>query len=344
MTHMSAGLRTLVGATGDVTATGYLAAMATEWSWEPGSLTTRAEVAREFGGAIYGGIEPSNTTPNVMIYSDPSAGATHGYRFDGWAEDGCYYYTGAGQREDQSEGYRGNRAILQHKRDGRSLRVFEAVAGPGKRRGGKLQRYIGEFEVDDRAPVRRQDAPDTDGNPRTVLVFKLRPLNTTPQASHSVLAPEPADAPSAQFVPPEANVVSAFTVGGVAPQTAERREAALMAQLEAQLRSSGRDVGRLRITVPQSTTILLTDTYDRSGQVLYEVKANSTRQSVREAIAQLLDYQRFVDHAVACSVVLPVVPSTDLHELINLVGFDLVTPTDRGLARVDATGERHSLR
>ena len=80
------------------------------------------------------------------------------------------------------------------------------------------------------------------------------------------------------------------------------------------------------------------------GTRLYLRRYWEHERSVREAIAQLLDYQRFVDHAVACAVVLPVVPSTDLHELITLVGFDLVTPTDRGLARVDATGERHGLR
>jgi hypothetical protein len=52
------------------------------------------------------------------------------------------------------------------------------------------------------------------------------------------------------------------------------------------------------------------------------------QQAVREAIAQLLDYRRFL-RPIECAVVLPVRPANDLADLIALCGFALVVP-ERG--------------
>jgi hypothetical protein len=41
-----------------------------QWDIEPGTIVTRTAVAERYGGATQGGIQPSSTTPNVMIYSD----------------------------------------------------------------------------------------------------------------------------------------------------------------------------------------------------------------------------------------------------------------------------------
>lgn len=71
--------------------------MAAEWELEVGDLTNRREVMERYGGSRFGGIEPSNRTPNVLIYSDPQQGTQHGYNYDGWDPDvssSVYYYTG----------------------------------------------------------------------------------------------------------------------------------------------------------------------------------------------------------------------------------------------------------
>jgi hypothetical protein len=145
-----------------------------EWEFEIGDLTTRREVMERYGGSRFGGIEPSNKTPNVLIYSDPQQGTQHGYNYDGWDPDPAspiYYYTGEGQRGDQNPESKGNGAILRHLDTGRSLRLFEA-AGPN-RGGGKPQLYVGEFHVDPADPWRYREAPDRDGKIRNVVVFKL---------------------------------------------------------------------------------------------------------------------------------------------------------------------------
>lgn len=74
--------------------------MADEWTLKPGDEIERKLLQEEHGGRTQGGIGPSNKSPNVFVFSDPVAGEQHGY-FDGWRDDGCFHYTGEGQRGDQ---------------------------------------------------------------------------------------------------------------------------------------------------------------------------------------------------------------------------------------------------
>ncbi|KUG53617.1 hypothetical protein AVL62_02215 [Serinicoccus chungangensis] len=148
--------------------------MTAEWALEVGDLTNRREMMERYGGSRFGGIEPSNRSPNVLIYSDPKQGIQHGYNYDGWdpdADSPFFYYTGEGQRGDQNPESKGNRAILRHLETGPALRLFEA-AGPN-RGGGKPQLYIGEFHIDPVDPWRFREAPDRDGLMRQVVVHKL---------------------------------------------------------------------------------------------------------------------------------------------------------------------------
>ena len=110
-----------------------------------------------------------------MVYSDPSQGEQYGYQYDEWLDDesGTFLYTGEGRVGDQTLSD-GNRAILEHVRDGRVLRVFFTLAGSAQP-GGKLQRYVGAFRVDPKAPYEWRTAPDTEGNARKVVVFRLLP-------------------------------------------------------------------------------------------------------------------------------------------------------------------------
>lgn len=94
------------------------------WTLTPGASIKRRELHQLFGGGWQGGISPSAISPNVFIFSDPDSGERHGY-FDTWKDDGCFHYTGEGQRGDQ-EMVRGNRAILDASKEGRALRVFFA--------------------------------------------------------------------------------------------------------------------------------------------------------------------------------------------------------------------------
>lgn len=129
------------------------------WSLIPREFLSREFRRQEFGGALYGGIEPSAKTPNVFIYSDPHRGETIGYIYDGWNEDQTIFlYTGEGKMGDQRL-TDGNKAIANHKADGRSLRLFVAD-GVIEGSRAKNQRYVGEFEIDEELPYYMAEAPD----------------------------------------------------------------------------------------------------------------------------------------------------------------------------------------
>lgn len=294
-----------------------------------GAVVRRTDVAKWYGGGIQGGIIPSNISSTVMIYTDPAVGEGHGYKFDGWA-DGAFFYTGAGQEGDQVL-TRVNGAILGHRAAGRSLHVFEAMPGQGlKPAGGKLQRYCGEFALDDQNPYRREEAPDRNGDMRSVVVFKLVPIGHVIDTMNAGRADEPTSGVEVIREPVESNEIKSFERRGTMSHTAHRREAELMARLESHLDGLGREVCRLRIKLPDSSTELLTDTFDVSRGDLYEVKASSTRENMRMAVGQLIDYARYVPEVKARLVVMPVEPTADLIDLAHAAGIAVVWPEGAG--------------
>lgn len=323
------------------------------WTIPIGTVTTRSEIKEQYGGSIYGGIEPSRTTPNILIYTDPSEGEANGYNYDEWVgSDGrVFCYTGEGLRGDQ-ELKDGNKAILEHARTGRTLRLFEAL-DKKKRPGGKRQRYVGAFRVDESAPYRREPAPDIDRRQRTVLVFRLLRDDVVatpafPSASDHAQPPTPPalvntpgagpSAPSIErpedylaerssanieLVASERNVVTEYEMVPRTGSIAMREEAALVRDFEAWLRSQRHEVMRVRIRIPGESHTLVTDAFDVTAGTLYEAKSGTDRATVRLGIGQLLDYLRFVPGATG-ALLLPSEPSDDLKSLIKACGIGVV--------------------
>ena len=203
-----------------------------DWDLAAGAHLSRSERKARFGGALYGGIEPSAISPNVFLYSDPSRGEVYGYNYDGWADDGLFLYTGEGREGDQPMSH-GNRAILQHREQGRAIRLFIAdgqVAGTGQRQ----QQYVGEFEIDQNEPFSLEDAPDENGEDRTVFVFRLRPVGKTArrEEDNSTYSDVGVVASSSR-VPFEKNAEASFDVSARDGTTATRREGELVDRYKA---------------------------------------------------------------------------------------------------------------
>jgi hypothetical protein len=74
-------------------------ALSASWGLAPGDPIKRTTLHERFGGSGRGGMAPSASTPNVLIFTDPKVGNQHGY-YDGWVAD-VFHYTGWGQRGDQ---------------------------------------------------------------------------------------------------------------------------------------------------------------------------------------------------------------------------------------------------
>ncbi|MFD4505529.1 hypothetical protein [Streptomyces sp. NPDC058457] len=147
----------------------------------PGDIVTRADISKVFGNSRQGGICASIEKRSVNLFSDPSVGEKLGY-YDGWlAEDDelgpVFEYTGAGKSGNQTfEGLvgTGNRAVLQHAIQERTLRVFVQV-GKKPHSDTKTHEYLGEFTLDQLEPYVWRRAPSEDGPDRDVIVFRLRP-------------------------------------------------------------------------------------------------------------------------------------------------------------------------
>lgn len=126
------------------------------------------DIHNRFGGQRQYGISTPSGHALIFLFSG-SSGMQHGY-FDYYDEDGVFHYFGEGQRGDMRM-VRGNRAVRDHLKSGRRLLVFKSL-------GGGRQRFVGEFlyESHDIVPGH----PDSDGQPRNAIVFRLRAVHDDP--------------------------------------------------------------------------------------------------------------------------------------------------------------------
>lgn len=302
---------------------------------------------RVYGGSRYEGICPCVEKNSILLYSDEKAGAKYGYK-DGWvsgedeevgdselagaeAPNLIFEYTGAGQRGHQTFlGQTGSRnaAVLRHAEQGRTLRLFIA-AGKVKNSNEKLHRYIGTFKLDEQQPYVVRVAPDEDSQQRRVIVFRLQPTGPIAFNPADRIAPAattqawlvPADITTAKVVEPERTKNRTGYRSATPATDIERREATLSDLLEAYLTEQGHKVGRVDIRVKGTTSRLITDLYDASTHVLYELKGSAKREAVRMALGQLLDYRRHIElnqHAgrPRIAAVFPTRPSDDLCNLL----------------------------
>jgi hypothetical protein len=75
----------------------------------------------------------------------------------------------------------------------------------------------------------------------------------------------------------------------------ERREAALVGRYKEHLKSEDHVVSRLRVVPAGESHPIYSDLWDETARELIEAKGSVTRDQLRLAVGQLLDYGRFVD-------------------------------------------------
>lgn len=301
-----------------------------EWDLEPGDVTTRSELHKRYGGATQGGIEPSNSTPNIFVFSDLKSGASHGYKYDRWEGD-VFHYTGQGKVGDQL--YQGrNLSLMRHKETDRKVRVFQAN-GMVKGTQTVSQVYLGEFKVDPELTHVERDAPDDNGDNRTVIVFRLVPLgkHSRPAQVENPKGPGQVrpEVSAPTVVPIEVTRVTEFSIGPSESRVGTKRESDLVNRYVEVLRANGSEVTGYHIPVADQPYPLRVDIYDHTNQDIIEAKSSSSREHVRSAIGQLLDYRRYVSHK-RISVLLPKKPREDLLDLLSTEGIDCVFESSAG--------------
>jgi hypothetical protein len=316
---------------------GTVAGMADSWDLVPGDYLTRKERSARFGGATMGGIQPSARTPNVFVYSDPTEGHQNGYIFDGWSADRTVFlYTGEGRTGDQSM-LGGNNQILHHRAHNRVLRLFVAD-GKIKGSGTKNQLYIGAFELDRDVPYVQELAPDADRIERTVIVFRLRPIEDP--LVRDIDASETGDVQpktEAQLVGLEMVTRSSYKRASQEEAIAAKREDDLVKRYASSMGAAGADLRRWKVRPAGTLLTLYTDPYHEVSRELYEAKASSKRENIRMALGQILDYERWISpQPLKRTVLVPSRPSLDLIELLHSYGVGVVfEESDGNFERLD---------
>ncbi|MGW2484956.1 restriction endonuclease [Streptomyces sp. NPDC001571] len=300
----------------------------TEWGVKEGERLKRGALHEVYGGRRQGGIGPSRVTNNVLLFTDSSKGRQHGY-FDGWGDDGCYHYAGEGQSGDQRM-TQGNLSILNHQKDGRALRLFQAV-------GNATVEYVGQFVLAEENPWYRTDAPDTEGELRSVIMFRLEPVDAA-RHKGARLPHTPAPQPSVTEVDVEQqHTERALVDPSREPYEAERREAALVRDYIEHLRATGHEVVRHKILPSGVLKALYTDIYDATDRVLIEAKGTIHRDAIRTAIGQLFDYRRHIDPQPRdLALLVPARPEDDLLDLCASVEIKVIWPEGESYVQTSA--------
>jgi 5-methylcytosine-specific restriction protein A len=126
----------------------------------------RADIHAIYGGQQQGGIATPVRVPAIFLFTGHGA-QKHGYA-DEFLPDGSFRYTGEGQVGDMQM-RKGNLAIATHAANGKDILVFRKSASR------QPVEYVGQF-VCAGWDIERQ--PDTEGNERDAIVFRLVRLET----------------------------------------------------------------------------------------------------------------------------------------------------------------------
>lgn len=106
----------------------------------------------------------------------------------------------------------------------------------------------------------------------------------------------------------------------------EHREAALVKRYQAHLR---RPLRVKSIALPSGER-LVTDGFDEAQNRLIEAKASVSRQDIRMAIGQLLDYRRHLKPRPSLTLLMPERPSEDLVVLLRGLKIEIVVESRKG--------------
>lgn len=124
-----------------------------------------------------------------------------------------------------------------------------------------------------------------------------------------------------RFGPIEASSLDGFDVPGSPAQVHRRQEAALVRRY---CESLGAGAGSLAGATIDVAGGLRVDLFDRANNTLIEAKPNSSRETIRLLLGQLLDYVRYFDPSPRLVALLPERPVDDLVDLLTSHGITLI--------------------
>lgn len=299
---------------------GFIERVHPAFPYQHGEKILRKDLHKLLGGSVQGGICPSKKG-SILLFSDPKVSEEFGYH-DGWS-DSCFLYFGSGQEGDM-EFSKDNKALLNHKEEGRKIHLFMGSKGEVT--------YENEFILDPANPYELIENQDKNGEDRIAIVFRLKPANkyssSLPQTNveiHEQTVVEDSDV--------EVYGTKTFETRGVSHGKGERTESKLMAKyiLFREKNNLSKLTSKIiKIQGDSKNQMLKVDGWIEDEQMLIEAKSKCTRNQIRLAIGQLYDYKRFVNPKKMVLLV-PNKPKKDLIKLLHSLKINVIFQSDGGL-------------
>lgn len=293
-----------------------------QFPFKKGESIKRTEVHKQLAGSGQGGINPTRHG-DVLLFSDPKVGEEFGYH-DGWDGD-SYLYSGEGQEGDM-EFIKGNKAIRDHLQNGANIYLFFGSKG--------TVTFENQFVLDQDGPYQLIDSKDKNGEDRQAIIFRLNPIDQyislLPKTNRDIggetiseiVSEEAFETETSSRIQEEKIIIS------------RRKESKLLDQYKKYRKQNNQSaLKRNRIKINSNT--LWTDGWCEDEEMLIEAKSSSSRNHVRLAIGQLLDYRRHINpRPKKLAILLPTKPQEDLIDLI--IGLEI-----RIIFKEDGTFRKH---
>jgi hypothetical protein len=204
-----------------------------------------------------------------------------------------------------------NKSLLNHEEDGRKVYLFQGIKGEVT--------FENEFVVDKKYPYFLTSSPDFLGNMRTAIVFRLKPVTKYSSGY-----------PKTEIKQPKKNIVREVPLEGGSGEVSKRkvnyeskpvkREALLVKDYNKYRKSKKlKELVRHEVQPSGSFRPLFTDGWASESSTLIEAKASTSRENIRMAIGQLLDYRRLIRSKVKVKRMAILVPSKPREDLIKLL-------------------------
>ena len=223
---------------------------------------------------------------------------------------------------------RGNRAILEHRKNHMSIRLFDGATG--------VVTYRGELAIDEHHPFHRMDGREKDTDAISeIIVFHLHPIAGL-TGRGAGLAVQPAGAIVEEVAPEAMNVEAFLQTPSAEPREADRRESKLVSDFRAFCKLNSMQLVRQSIAPPGEQS-LFTDLFDKTRNLLIEAKGSVTRDSIRLAIGQLLDYRRFFNPTPDLAVLVPARPREDLIALLHSLQIAVIFRHEESFEELSAS-------
>lgn len=289
-----------------------------------GSSLPKASIHVFVGGSGQHGMTSCLNGSAFLVFHNKTAGKKYGYdRWEGWQSDGTFHYTGQGVKGDQRF-TRSNKSLLQMSASGKPIHLFQTD------KKGNPYEYIGLVTLGD-PPFELKLAPDETGEERQVIVFQLIPLGHTksPELIHSSNLVESFEG---NWTPPKVDSYSSTATPKI-PTQIEVVEMQLQARFGNYMKSIGETVRTITISLQGQKGFLKPDFYLESRNWVVEAKPSASREHIRLAIGQVLDYANLLKMGgkqVEPAVLLPMPPPQDLGNLMQELHIHLIIETEPG--------------